>query len=124
MVPWVVSAKTEAALHAQVPGWCRRRTADPDLHSADVGYSLACRRSVFEHRAVLLVYRPAGLWPSRCSGVPGAVQGGRSRSCSLVRVRSGWGWAGSCMARFPVFAEALDAVLAELDAWVAGGDVG
>ena len=37
------------------------------------------------------------------------------RSCSPVRARSGSGWAVSCTTAYPVFAEALDAVCAELD---------
>jgi acyl transferase domain-containing protein/NADP-dependent 3-hydroxy acid dehydrogenase YdfG/acyl carrier protein len=49
VVPWVLSARTEPALHAMVD----QLSQVDNLHPADVGYTLA-NRSVLEHRAVLL----------------------------------------------------------------------
>src|SRR5262249_52822578 len=49
VVPWVVSARSQAALNAQL-----ERIRSIDGSSIDVGWSLATTRSVFEYRAVLL----------------------------------------------------------------------
>ncbi|MGH3551133.1 MAG: type I polyketide synthase, partial [Mycobacterium sp.] len=52
-MPWVVSAKSAAALGAQAARLSKFVDARPELDPADVGWSLA-GRSVFEHRAVVL----------------------------------------------------------------------
>ncbi|WP_372907133.1 type I polyketide synthase [Saccharopolyspora indica] len=52
-VPWVLSAKSEAALRAQA-GQLAGTTASP----ADVGRSLVTGRSVFDHRAVAVATDP------------------------------------------------------------------
>ena len=58
-------------------------------------------------------------WPpvSRARAWWWAVLGRRARRCSSfpARARSGWGWAGSCYERFPVFAQAFDEAVAALD---------
>ncbi|MFG3158219.1 SDR family NAD(P)-dependent oxidoreductase, partial [Streptomyces sp. NPDC048219] len=54
VVPWVVSAKSEAALRAQAERLRSFVAERPELSSADVGLSLVTTRSVFEHRAVVL----------------------------------------------------------------------
>ncbi|MFF9768166.1 type I polyketide synthase, partial [Streptomyces sp. NPDC014636] len=51
VVPWVVSAKSEAALRGQAQ---RLAASVGGLSPVDVGFSLAVSRSVFEHRAVVL----------------------------------------------------------------------
>ena len=53
MVPWVVSAKSAAALAAQASRLAESIGAREQLGIADVGWSLA-GRSTFEHRAVVL----------------------------------------------------------------------
>ncbi|WP_256082954.1 beta-ketoacyl synthase N-terminal-like domain-containing protein, partial [Streptomyces sp. AVP053U2] len=112
VVPWPVSAKSEEALEGQLE---RITSLDSDTASVlEVGFSLAVGRTAFEHRAVLL----AG------TGVAGErsveVARGRAVERSLAVLFSGQGsqraGAGCGLsARFPVFAEALDAVLARLD---------
>ncbi|MFB6894095.1 SDR family NAD(P)-dependent oxidoreductase, partial [Kitasatospora sp. NPDC056327] len=52
-VPWVLSARTDAALAEQAGRLLERITADGDLHDADVAHSLASR-ALFEHRAVVV----------------------------------------------------------------------
>ena len=105
IVPWVVSAKSEAALATQVT-----RIADEDRSRSDVGFSLVTTRSLFDHRAVLLASESGVTEVAR--GVAGAG--------SLAVVFSGQGsqrvgMGRDLASRFPVFAEALDEVLALLD---------
>ena len=52
-LPWVISARSAQALTAQAGRLLAHVQADQRLAPADVGYSLA-RRSVFEHRAVVV----------------------------------------------------------------------
>ncbi|WP_302479519.1 ketoacyl-synthetase C-terminal extension domain-containing protein, partial [Streptomyces sp. 8P21H-1] len=106
VVPWPVSARTEEAL----PGQLERITA-LDARPLDLGYSLVTGRSVFEHRAVLLAGPEGG---------PVEVARGRAAERSPALLFSGQGSQRAGMgrelyARFPVFAEALDEVLAYLD---------
>ncbi len=54
LVPWVVSARSEAALRAQASALHAFVSSRPGIRAEDVGYSLATTRSVFEHRAVIL----------------------------------------------------------------------
>ncbi|MBU7600901.1 SDR family NAD(P)-dependent oxidoreductase [Streptomyces sp. P38-E01] len=106
VVPWPVSARTEAALAAQLT-----RLDSTSGTPLDIGHSLATGRSLFEHRAVLL----AGL-----DGIPAEAARGRAGQRSLAVLFSGQGSQRPGMgrelyARFPVFAAALDEVLALLD---------
>ncbi|MYQ65094.1 MULTISPECIES: type I polyketide synthase [Streptomyces] len=107
VVPWPVSAKSEQALDAQASAVTALTTADP----LDLGFSLATGRALFDHRAVLL----AGP-----GGAPVEAARGRAAIRSLAVLFSGQGSQRAGMgrelhARFPVFAEALDAALARLD---------
>ncbi|MGQ0836941.1 SDR family NAD(P)-dependent oxidoreductase [Actinokineospora sp.] len=113
VVPWVVSAKTAAALDAQLD---RVRSGVAGLAATDVGYSLVSGRSAFEHRAVLL------------SGVDGVVEVARGVAAerTLAVLFSGQGSQALGMgrelhARFPVFAAAFDVVVSELDGRLDGG---
>ncbi|WP_410641657.1 type I polyketide synthase [Amycolatopsis sp. lyj-346] len=104
--PWVVSGRTEAALAAQVERLRSFTGAHPELSPVDVGYSLVTGRSVFDHRAVLL----DGTEIASGSVVPGR----------LGVLFSGQGSQRVGMGRelydaFPVFADAFDAVCAELE---------
>ncbi|MET7370851.1 type I polyketide synthase, partial [Streptomyces sp. NPDC005566] len=51
---WVVSAKSEAALRAQVERLGAYLADAPDLDPVDVGWSLATTRAALEHRAVVV----------------------------------------------------------------------
>ncbi|MEU2588747.1 beta-ketoacyl synthase N-terminal-like domain-containing protein, partial [Streptomyces avermitilis] len=53
-VPWLVSARTEAALRAQAARLAEHLAGRPEATPLDVGYSLARTRSAFEQRAVVV----------------------------------------------------------------------
>ncbi|GAA0738898.1 acyltransferase domain-containing protein [Dactylosporangium roseum] len=53
-VPWVVSARSEAALRARVRQLAEHVAAHPESTAAEVGWSLITTRPMFEHRAVVV----------------------------------------------------------------------
>ncbi|MGW1163373.1 type I polyketide synthase [Streptomyces sp. NPDC002519] len=54
VLPWVLSARTEQGLRDQAVRLGERLVDCPDASAAAVGWSLATRRTPFEHRAVLV----------------------------------------------------------------------
>ncbi len=111
VVPLVVSGKTEDALRAQVDRVSAILTAGSGLSPVDVGYSLVTSRSAFEHRAVLLA-EPGGEPVVVARGVQGE---GRLAFAFSGQGAQRLGMGRELHARFPVFAEAFDAVVAGLD---------
>ncbi|KKK65528.1 hypothetical protein LCGC14_2973230, partial [marine sediment metagenome] len=84
VTPWLVSAKSEAALRAQAERLRSHLQAHPELAVADVGYSLALGRSRLDHRAAIvaaerdeLLAGLEALW--RGEPAPGLVQGVAAR---------------------------------------------
>ncbi|MGW6771766.1 type I polyketide synthase, partial [Streptomyces sp. NPDC055037] len=124
VAPWALSARTPDGLRAQADRLLSAVEASADFDPVGVGFSLATTRSVFEHRAVLLAEdratttdRLAALAEGR--GGPG-VAVGEATPHRLGFLFSGQGSQRLGMGRelaerFPVFAEALDAVLGEFD---------
>ncbi|MGV9787389.1 type I polyketide synthase [Streptomyces sp. NPDC003435] len=125
VIPWVLSARTPAALCGQARRLHTHLTAHPRTAPAEVGAALARTRSRFEHRAVVigagqdeLLAALAGLGegelPARA--VRGAATGVR-RTAFLFSgqgsQRAGTG--RELLATQPVFAEALEAVCDALD---------
>ena len=53
LVPWLVSGRSSDGLRAQAGRLAEFVTSRPELDPADVAWSLAATRSVFEHRAVV-----------------------------------------------------------------------
>ncbi|MFI9803927.1 type I polyketide synthase [Streptomyces sp. NPDC052301] len=126
VVPWVLSAKTPAALRAQA----RRlhthlTTAHPDATPVQVGAALAHTRAHFDHRAALTGTTRAELLDAVAAvgagELPGnAVLGVVARARKTAFLFSGQGSQQAGMgsglaAAHPVFADALDAARAELD---------
>ena len=103
ILPWVLSAKSAAAVYAQASRLAEFLGAHEQLDPADVGWSLA-GRSTFEHRAVVLgadrqqllsglaevaAGEPGVRW---CRGMPHR----RAKPCSSSPAKahngSGWAW--------------------------------
>ncbi|WP_406164082.1 type I polyketide synthase [Streptomyces canus] len=107
VVPWVVSARSEAALRDQL-AQLREFTDTSDASPVDVGWSLVTTRSLFEHRAVVL----DGDWDHP---ITGQTTPGR-----LAMLFTGQGAQHPGMGRelhdtFPAYAHAFDTAVTELD---------
>ncbi|MEV7966967.1 beta-ketoacyl synthase N-terminal-like domain-containing protein, partial [Sphaerisporangium sp. NPDC088356] len=123
---WVLSAHSAPSLRAQAARLHDFVTADATLRPADVAHSLASGRSLFEHRAVVLGHDRdaliAGLADHlRDKPVAEVVKGFAQEKPRLAYLFTGQGGQRLGMGRelyavAPVFAEALDAVCAAVDA--------
>ncbi|MFD7637196.1 type I polyketide synthase, partial [Streptomyces sp. NPDC059873] len=129
MVPWVLSGKTAEALRGQAAKLLSSIEARPELRPVDVGFSLATGRSKFDHRAVVLVGESADTARALAalrSGVPdasvvsGSVVGGKTAVLFSGQGSQRLGMGRELYGRLPVFAEALDSVLALLEAELGG----
>ncbi|WP_159047046.1 type I polyketide synthase, partial [Streptomyces pactum] len=122
VVPWVLSGRTGAAPRAPAER-LREYTEESGARGSavDLGFSLATRRSVFDHRAVVLAKDKSAALEALAAGVPdaGVVEGlaGTGRTAFLFSGQGSQrlGMGRELHARFPVFAEAFDAVCAGLD---------
>ncbi|WP_424384929.1 type I polyketide synthase, partial [Mycobacterium sp.] len=123
-LPWVISGKSGPALVAQADQLLTYVQTDQQVDPVDVGFSLA-RRSLFEHRAVVVGADREQLMARLAkvvSGEPDAdVVTGRAGSVGktvLVFPGQGSQWIGmgrELCGQLPVFTEAFGAVADELD---------
>mgnify|MGYP005809890947 CR=1 FL=1 len=124
-VAWVLSARSEQALANQAHRLAER-VAHSGVTAADVGWSLATTRSMFEHRAVLVGHDRDALTRD-LSGLaagepaPGVVVGraGPAGQTAFVFPGQGSQWPGmgrQLHQRFPAFARAFDEAAAAMDA--------
>ncbi|HMH91646.1 MAG TPA: beta-ketoacyl synthase N-terminal-like domain-containing protein, partial [Streptosporangiaceae bacterium] len=117
VLPWLVSARTEAGLRAQAAALAAHVRGRPGLGDAAVGYSLAATRAVFAHRAAVI----GGSREALLGGLdalaagrdaPGVVTGAARAGGKTVFVFPGQGsqWAGMAAGLLdtsPVFAAAI-----------------
>lgn len=125
VVAWVISGKPASALAAQAGRLGRYVRARPALDVVDVGYSLVSTRSVFDHRAVVVGQTRDELLAGLAGVVAGRPEAGvvcgvgkPAGKTAFVFAGQGSQWLGmgsELYAAYPVFAEALDAVVDELD---------
>ncbi|MHA5051011.1 type I polyketide synthase [Streptomyces sp. SD15] len=125
-LPWLVSAKSRAALEEQARGLLDHLDGDSGVTPVEVGHALAVSRSVFDHRAVVIGRELAdfrGGLAALAAGEPSArvvtgtvaAQPGRT---VFVFPGQGSQWAGmgvELMRSSPVFAEHLTACAAALE---------
>ncbi|MFE7884669.1 type I polyketide synthase [Streptomyces sp. NPDC057411] len=121
---WALSAVTEQALRGQAGKLSAHLRSHPGQRPLDVGYSLLTTRTALEHRAVLAGRDREELLrdlEAFAAGRPtAALRHGRVSPGPLAMMFTGGGSGRAGMGRdlyaaFPAFAEAFDAVCAELD---------
>ncbi|OQO89683.1 hypothetical protein B1813_22555 [Saccharomonospora piscinae] len=118
VVPWLLSARTPAALSAQAESLARQVDSYPEDQRparADIGYSLATGRDALSHRAV--VFDAADLVELDTSPhvVRGTVEPGKLAFAFSGQGAQRTGMGRELYAAFPVFADTFDAVCGELD---------
>ncbi len=117
VVPWVLSAKTEAALHAQAEQLRDHVAAHPDLDPVQVARTLATGRTHFEHRAAVTGRDLEELTARLDQLTPGVAKPGGK----VAFLYSGQGTQHPGMGRelyetYPAFAQAFDEACEHLDA--------
>ncbi|MGC7102581.1 type I polyketide synthase [Amycolatopsis lurida] len=128
VVPWVLSAKSEAAVREQARLLAARVRGDEQVSPVDVAYSLATGRAGLEHRAVVVAGDRDGFLgglDAVAAGElpPGVVRGSAQDSGGVVFVFPGQGsqWVGMAtglLESSPVFAERLAVCGAALSSFV------
>ncbi|MER6030050.1 SDR family NAD(P)-dependent oxidoreductase, partial [Streptomyces sp. NPDC001851] len=125
-VPWAISGRSDTALRAQAGRLRDHLLRNPQPSPSSVGRALATTRTAFEERAVVtgtgIDDLLAGLDALvRGEDTPRVVRGSAARTGRTAFLFTGQGAQRLGMGRelyetYPVFAEAFDAVCAELDA--------
>ncbi|TDO36758.1 type I polyketide synthase [Paractinoplanes brasiliensis] len=118
IIPWVLSARTEAALRAQATRLGDHLDASP----ADIGLALATTRTSFEHRAVILGPDLRAGLSALAAGAPApnlhvgsAAGSGRTAFLLTGQGAQHAGMGRRLAAAYPVFAAFLDEACAAFD---------
>ncbi|MFH9418732.1 SDR family NAD(P)-dependent oxidoreductase, partial [Streptomyces rochei] len=125
LTPWVLSARSETALSAQAARLLAHLRTTPDARPADIALSLATSRAALPHRAVVLATPDPEATEAALTALTSAdphpavledsVRGGLTAFLFSGQGSQRLGMGRELYARFPVFAEAFDAVCAVLD---------
>ncbi|MFG2480163.1 type I polyketide synthase [Streptomyces fagopyri] len=128
VVPWIVSARSAAALRGQAARLLDRVTAEDDSASPGLAHALLTTRQLFEHRAVVLAGDHAAALrglarladedpdaPEAPHVVTGRVLRGATAFLFSGQGSQRIGMGRELYAAFPAFATAFDAVCAHLD---------
>ncbi|MBL1102726.1 type I polyketide synthase, partial [Streptomyces coffeae] len=125
LVPWVLSARSAEALREQAARLKSFVDSSPEPAVADVGRSLVSSRAVLEHRTVVVATERSEFLAALAAVAEGQGTGAAVTGMADEPGRVGFLFSGQgsqrlgmgreLAARFPVFAEALDAVLGEFD---------
>ncbi|WP_438874986.1 type I polyketide synthase [Winogradskya consettensis] len=114
--PWLLSARSSAALRAQAQRLRAHVTAHPELGAADIAASLALGRTRFEHSAVVLGDGPLAGLAALADGEPSAavVTGVARGDSEIVFVFPGQGsqWEGMALELYrtaPAFQDRFEA---------------
>ncbi|MGQ5609688.1 type I polyketide synthase, partial [Streptomyces sp. EKS3.2] len=125
LTPWVLSARSETALRAQAARLLAHLRNTSDARPADIALSLATSRAALPHRAVVLATPDPEATEAALTALTSAdphpavlednVRGGLTAFLFSGQGSQRLGMGRELYARFPVFAEAFDAVCAVLD---------
>ncbi|MGC5311985.1 acyltransferase domain-containing protein, partial [Micromonospora zamorensis] len=119
-IPWLISARSHDALRAQATRLTNHLDQRPGTDPADVGRSLAARATLAHRAVVLAVDRQAALTALAAGAaapglVTGTAQGGRTAFVFSGQGSQQPGMGLELAETYPVYADAFDAVCAELD---------
>ncbi|MEU8774109.1 type I polyketide synthase [Streptomyces sp. NPDC048606] len=130
VVPWLLSAKDEVSLRAQARRLASHVTEHPHLDLADIGRSLAVTRTSMERRAAVVGAERGALLEGLAAIAEGRTASGVTRGevepgTPAAEGRTAFLFSGQgsqrlgmgreLYAAFPVFADAFDAVCAQVD---------
>ncbi|MFE9566855.1 beta-ketoacyl synthase N-terminal-like domain-containing protein, partial [Streptomyces sp. NPDC006487] len=129
LVPWTLTAKSQAALRDQAQRLMDHLRAHPELDAVDVAYSLLATRSSFDHRAVVLGRQHEDFLAGLAAVTAGEVVAGSVQHSDDAGLQAflftGQGSQRVGMGRelydaFPVFASSFDAVCEAVDPFLGG----